>query len=529
MDQTTQGTRSLWMNVLARPAPELTGDRRAEVVVVGAGIAGLTTAYLLSKAGHEVLVLDQGGVGHGMTARTTAHLSTALDDRWYKLIAQSGEADAMTAADAFLRHVDFVEEVQRDENIECDFARVDGYLFLADGDERATLEKELDAAHKLGLADVTFDEDCPMRELTSRPCLKFPRQARFHPLKYLDGLARCIKAGGGQIMRAHVNAVWDGDTVTVECEGGLKVQADSAVIATNTPINDRVVIHTKQAPYRSYAVAGTVPAGSVPDVLAWDTGDPYHYIRLQPGEDGTDILIVGGEDHKSGQAHDGASRFQKLEIWAVARFPEITRFTARWSGQVMESADFLGYLGQNPGDKNVFVITGDSGMGMTHGTIGGMIVSDLILGKKNPWAGLFDPARVTPKAAGRFARENLNVAAQYAEYVMPGDVGDVAAIPAGGGAIVRRGAAKHAVYRRADGTLVEKSAVCPHMGCLVSWNPVETCWDCPCHGSQFSAEGEVINGPATVGLASIDKQSRSAHSNDRSAHGRDTDRPSHRT
>jgi glycine/D-amino acid oxidase-like deaminating enzyme/nitrite reductase/ring-hydroxylating ferredoxin subunit len=514
MDQTTQGTRSLWMDELARPAPELTSNRRAEIVVVGAGIAGLTTAYLLAKAGREVLVLDQGGVGHGMTARTTAHLSTALDDRWYKLIAQSGEADAMTAADAFVRHIDFIENVQRLENIACDFARVDGYLVLADGDERATLEKELDAARKLALADVTLNDACPMTEVTARPCLKFPRQGRFHPLKYLDGLARCVKRDGGQILRAHVTAVWDGDAVTVECDGGLKIQADSAVIATNTPINDRVVIHTKQAPYRSYVIVATVPKGAVPDVLVWDTGDPYHYVRLQPGEGDTDTLIIGGEDHKSGQAHDGASRFQKLELWALARFPEIKRFTTRWSGQVMESADFLGYLGQNPGDKNVFVITGDSGMGMTHGTIGGMIVSDLILGKKNPWAGVFDPARVTPKAAGRFARENLNVAAQYAEYVMPGDVGDVAAIPPGGGAIVRRGATKHAVHRRADGTLVEKSAVCPHMGCLVSWNPVETCWDCPCHGSQFSAEGEVINGPATVGLSAIDKPSRAAHGHD---------------
>jgi glycine/D-amino acid oxidase-like deaminating enzyme/nitrite reductase/ring-hydroxylating ferredoxin subunit len=522
MDQTTQGTRSLWMDELPRPAPELTSSRRADVVVVGAGIAGMTTAYLLAKAGREVLVLDQGGVGHGMTARTTAHLATALDDRWYQLINLRGEGDALVAADAFVRHVSFIEEVQKAEAIDCDFARVDGYLVLGDGDDRATLEKELAAAHKVGLADVDIDHPCPLDHLTSGPCLKFPRQARFHPLKYLEGLARCIKRDRGQIMRAHVTAVWDGDTVTVECEGGIKVMADSAVIATNTPINDRVVIHTKQAPYRSYAVAGTIPKDSVPDVLAWETGMPYHYVRLQPNDDTTDLLIVGGEDHKSGQAHDGAARFQRLEVWAMARFPQIQRFVARWSGQIMESADGLGYLGQNPGDQNVFVISGDSGMGMTHGTIGGMIVSDLILGKTNPWAALFDPARVTPKAAGRFARENLNVVAQFKEYVTPGDVDDVTAIPPGGGAIVRRGAVKHAVYRRADGSLVEKSAVCPHMGCLVSWNPVETCWDCPCHGSQFSAEGEVINGPATVGLSATERGGRPAHDDEK-------ERPASRT
>jgi glycine/D-amino acid oxidase-like deaminating enzyme/nitrite reductase/ring-hydroxylating ferredoxin subunit len=510
------------MDELPRTAPALTSNRRADVVVVGAGIAGLTSAYLLAKAGREVLVLDLGGVGHGMTARTTAHLATALDDRWYKLISQRGEADAMIAADAFLRHIDFIEEIQRAESIACDFARVDGYLVLGEGDGREILEKELEACHKVGLADVDLDHLCLLNQLTTRACLRFPRQGRFHPLKYLEGLARCIKRDGGQILRAHVTGVADGDTVTVECEGGIVVHADHVIIATNTPINDRVVIHTKQAPYRSYAVAASVPSGSVPDVLAWDTGSPYHYVRLQPGDDGNDTLIVGGEDHKSGQAHDGATRFQRLEVWSIARFPQIERFTARWSGQVMESADFLGYLGQNPGDQNVFVITGDSGMGMTHGTIGGMICSDLILGKKNPWADLFDPARVTPRAAGRFARENLNVVAQFKEYVTPGDVDDVAVIPAGGGAIVRRGAAKHAVFRRADGTLVEKSAVCPHMGCLVAWNPVETCWDCPCHGSQFSAEGEVINGPATVGLSAIERGGRAAHE-----HGEE--RPTSRT
>lgn len=517
MDQTSQGTRSLWMDELPRLAPVLTISRRADVVVVGAGIAGLTAAYLLARSGREVVVLDNGGVGHGMTARTTAHLATALDDRWFRLISLRGEADAMIAADAFLRHVDFIERVQKEESIPCDFARVDGYLVLGMGDDTSTLERELEATHKVGMADVEMNSGCPLRQLSSGPCLRFPRQGRFHPLKYLEGLAGCVRRDGGHVYRAHATNVMDGDIVTVECEGGVKVQADYAVIATNTPINDRVVIHTKQAPYRSYVVAAAVPANAVPDVLCWDTGMPYHYMRLQPGAEGTgtDTLIVGGEDHKSGQIHDGAVRFQRLEAWALARFPQIERFTARWSGQVMESADYLGYLGQNPGDQNVFVITGDSGMGMTHGTIGGMIVSDLILGKKNPWAALFDPARVTPKAAGRFARENLNVVAQFKDYVTAGDVDDVAKIPPGGGAIVRRGAAKHAVYRRLDGTLVEKSAVCPHMSCIVSWNSIESCWDCPCHGSQFAAEGEVINGPATVGLSAVERGSRSAHDHER--------------
>jgi nitrite reductase/ring-hydroxylating ferredoxin subunit len=272
-------------------------------------------------------------------------------------------------------------------------------------------------------------------------------------------------------------------------------------VATNAPVNNLLILHTKQAPYMTYVIAAPVPAGSVPDILAWDTGDPYHYIRLQ-GE----LLIVGGEDHKSGQAADSPQRYQRLEAWTRARFPMLGQVAFQWGGQVMEPADYLGFIGRNPlDDENIFVVTGDSGMGLTHGTIAGILLTDLIMGRENAWESAYSPSRVPLRAAGEMAKEDLNMAAQYGDWLTGGDVASVADIPAGQGAIVRRGLEKLAVYKDEDGTVHERVAACPHLGCVVQWNPGAQTWDCPCHGSRFDAHGRVINGPANRDLASPER------------------------
>lgn len=238
--------------------------------------------------------------------------------------------------------------------------------------------------------------------------------------------------------------------------------------------------------------------------LYWDTLDPYHYVRLQPMKDGGgeyDLLLVGGEDHKTGQASNTEERHASLEEWARERFPAMQRVEFTWAGQVMEAMDGLAFIGRNPLDKdNVFIVTGDSGMGMTHGTIAGILLTDLISGKENPWAKLYDPSRKTIRAAGEFVKENLNVAAQYADWVTGGDVSSADEIAKDDGAILRRGLTKLAVFRDDKGTLHECSAVCPHLGCIVAWNSSEKTWDCPCHGSRFDKLGKVIVGPANTDL-----------------------------
>jgi Rieske Fe-S protein len=212
------------------------------------------------------------------------------------------------------------------------------------------------------------------------------------------------------------------------------------------------------------------------------------------------VLIVGGEDHRTGQAHDTDARFDCLEEWARERFPQIEHTDFRWSGQVMEPVDGLGFIGRNPGSENIFIATGDSGHGLTHGTIAGMLIRDLIDGADSPWKRLYDPSRKTLKAAREFARYNLNVARQYLGVVTAGESRSPESIPHGTGAVIRRGVEKIAVYCDEDGQRHEYSAVCPHLGCIVDWNETEKTWDCPCHGSRFSCDGKVINGPANSGL-----------------------------
>jgi Rieske Fe-S protein len=239
----------------------------------------------------------------------------------------------------------------------------------------------------------------------------------------------------------------------------------------------------------------------VHQALYWDTADPYHYVRIQKGPR-EDFILIGGEDHKTGQNEDSANRYRRLESWARKRFRSITSFDYCWSGQVMEPADGLAFIGRNPLDEpNVFIATGDSGQGMTHGTIAGMLLTDLIMGRPNPWTELYDPSRINIRAIGKVAQENLNAAAQYGAWVTGGDVDSVDLIPRDSGGILRRGLRKMAVYKDAGGVVHERSAVCPHMGCIVHWNGGEKTWDCPCHGSRFGRLGDVINGPANRGLA----------------------------
>jgi Rieske Fe-S protein len=334
--------------------------------------------------------------------------------------------------------------------------------------------------------------------------LRYANQARFHPFKYLEGLTAAFKQIGGKIFTdSHVDQITGGESAKVKV-GNHAVSADAVVVATNSPINDRVAIHTKQAPYMTYVVGARVARGSVEDALIWDTLDAYHYVRLQPLDDESDLLIIGGEDHKTGQADDTDERHQRLIEWAQQRFP-LGEVEFTWAGQWMESIDGLAYIGRNPLDENnVYVVTGDSGMGMTHGTIAGMLLTDLILGRENPWEALYDPSRKNVAAAGPFLKENLNVANQYLDWVTPGEVESTDRIALGTGAVIRRGMAKIAACRDDDGKLTELSAVCPHLGCVVHWNNAERSWDCPCHGSRFHADGEVINGPANENLSPVE-------------------------
>ena len=382
-------TASVWMGAADVPSrPALAKDIAADVCVVGAGIAGLTTAYLLAEEGRSVVVLDDGPIGSGETSRTTAHLVNALDDRYFEIESMHGAKGAQFAAASHTAAIDRIEAIVARENIECDFERLDGFLFVPPGDSIDVLDKELAAAHRAGLTGVERVERAPLRGFDTGASLRFPRQGQFHPLKYLSALAQAIEEKGGRIFNAtHAEQFKDGDGISgrVKTTKGPVVWAGAIVVATNTPVNDWVAIHTKQAAYRTYVIGVRVLSGSVTRALYWDTPDPYHYVRLQDrGSD--EVLIVGGEDHKTGQADNADERFDRLEAWTRERWPMAEEVEFHWSGQVMEPIDSLAFIGRNPGDKNIYVVTGDSRNGMTHGTIAGILLTDLIMGRENEWS-----------------------------------------------------------------------------------------------------------------------------------------------
>ena len=502
-----QRSRSLWMDVEVAPnARQLEGDQSCDTIVIGAGIAGISTAYELAIQGQKITVVDRGPIAGGITARTSAHLAPLCDDLTSAMIRLRGEEISRAFYESQAAAVDRIEEIQKTEEIACDFRRLDGYLFQALNTDSAIIDDELDAVRKVGapvhrLVGVEALAHCEQQHV-----LRYPRQGTFHPLKYLQGLVSAIEARGGLLYAGTVvHAVEEqGDgTVVVKTDRG-NITGAAAVVATNSPINNAVALHTKMAPYRTYAMAMRIKRGALPDALYWDTLDPYHYVRLQPGDGQTDYVIVGGADHKSGEADDADNRFQALEAWARTLIPALGEVCHRWSGQVLDTIDYAAFIGRNPGHEHIYVHTGDSGQGMTHGVVGSLINSSMILGMTPKWIDVYEPARKTPSAIGNFLRENTTLVKNIAEYLAPGELSSLDDLKPGHGAIVRQGLSKIAAYRDDHGELHKRSAACTHVGCHLHWNSFERCWDCPCHGSHFAADGTPLNAPAISALAKAD-------------------------
>ena len=505
MELVKSGTQSLWQSEDLPFLSALSSHQHCDVCVIGAGISGLTTAYMLLRSGKSVVVLERDGLGHGQTGLTSAHLSDALDDGLAELRRLHGANGLKLAVHSHSQAIDTIEAIAQRERIECEFRRVDGFLFLGEGDEISSLEEEQEAAEEAGLSGVELLPAAPSRLFSSGPCLKFPQQAVFHPLKYLHGLARAIQAMGGKIY-AHTEAteLEGGRPARVSTNRGFNVVCESLVVAASVPFNDRVAVHTKMAPYRTYCIGLRVPREKVDPLLLWDTSDPYRYLRFERDANGEDILILGGEDHRTGQEPLHADPFGALHAWARHRLGLEAPMVYSWSGQVLEPSDGLAFIGRNPGDEeNVYIVTGDSGHGLTHGTIAGLLLSDLICGRENPWEKLYDPSRLNLRSLPTYLYEAYQSTAPYSDWVKPGDVSSIDDIPKGEGAVIRDGLQKVAVFRDSFGRPHCYSAVCPHLNGIVHWNSAEKTWDCPCHGSRFDKFGNVINGPAATGLREI--------------------------
>ena len=497
-------SKSLWMDVDVMPAAgSLPGDLECEVAIIGSGIAGLSTAYELSGRGKSVAVIDRGAIAGGMTSRTSAHLAPLCDDLVSEMTKIKGQEETKLFCDSQAAAVDRIEDIQRREGIDCDFRRLDGYLFQGRDMPASIIDEELEAVRSVG-APVHRLVGVPLNNCENRHVLKYHQQATFHPQKYLAGVAEVCRHNGVKFFRdttvEEVNE--DGGIVSIKTSRGT-VRAQHAVVATNSSISDRFAIHTKTAPYRTYVMAFEIKRGALLDALYWDTEEPYHYVRIQPGPGSTDYVLVGGEDHKSGRPDDANERFKRLETWARELIPGLGKETHRWSGQVLDTIDYAGFIGRDPGGKNIFVSMGDSGQGLTHGVAGAMLNAALILGEQHPWQNLYNPTRVPLKAAKNYLRENATTLTNLAEYIAPGELRSLDQLRRGQGAIIRHGLEKIAAFRDEDGRLHLNSAKCTHIGCHLHWNDFETCWDCPCHGSMFDVDGNPINAPAVGRLGAV--------------------------
>jgi glycine/D-amino acid oxidase-like deaminating enzyme/nitrite reductase/ring-hydroxylating ferredoxin subunit len=493
-------TQPYWIDSASLPKfPKLDRDEEVDVAIVGAGITGLTAAYLLTLDGRRVALLERERCAQIDTGHTTAHLTMITDKPLSALVKRFGRDHAQAAWEAGLAAIGQIEAIVTDLDLACDFAWVPGYLHTPTAqpggdDARQSLREEAWLVSELGF-DASFLEEVPF---AGGPGIRVDGQARFHPRKYLAGLARAIADRGGMIFE-HSAADSFGDGPRSITSNGHTLSCADIVLATHTPLMgntsllDATLFQTKLSLYTSYAIGGRVEKGLIPDALFWDTADPYHYLRIEPHRD-HDVVIFGGEDHKTGQSSNTAECFSRLEQ-ALTSLVASIEITHRWSGQVIETVDGLPFIGETA--PHQFAGTGYAGNGMTFGTLAGMMAADRIAGRVNPWSTLFDPSRKTIGGLWDYVKENKDYPYYLVRDRFAGTEGkSVRSVPRGSGQVLDLDGHAVAVYRDERGKVTKRSAVCTHMGCLVDWNGAERTWDCPCHGSRFKPDGAVIAGPA---------------------------------
>jgi len=482
---------SIWENVSPRRFEGLRQDIETNVCIVGGGITGLSCAYQLAKRGHPVTLVESFMIGSGQTSRTTAHLSSIPELPIQEVVKYLDCRYLQAYMDAETRAIEEISSIVSLEGIPCDFENLDGYYFQGNNVKKDFLDKEVRAARQCGI-ELQMIPEVPLLK-DKRAGILYKDQAQFHPLKYLQGLLRVLKELGVQIYEeTQITEFREEDSgVTLRTDSGQKIRAKRVIVATDSPVNNLISIHTKQFAYRTYAISLKSPASVEKPILLSDTESPYHYVRFYE-----DQVIVGGEDHRVGHepTHDP---FKALERWARENFDGLGELSYTWSGQVFEPADKLPYIGLSPGQKRVYIATGFSGQGMTNATISSLLLADLIEKKTHPWEKLFDPSRVAiTSRLMESMKEGMTTALNYADYLKPAEVERPEEVPLDHGCLMQKGLTKACVYHNNKDGFEVRTAICTHLGGIVHWNDIEKTWDCPAHGSRFNTKGKAIEGPA---------------------------------
>ncbi len=499
-------TQSIWKSTASkRNFPRLNEHINTEIAIVGGGITGITTAYLLAKSGKKVVLLEAGTISGGTTGDSTGNLYAMVDKRLHHIQSKWNEDTASKVAQSRGQAVNMVEELVNKYQIDCSFKRVPWYLFSETEKKDETIEKEVKTAahYRLPVEEV---QNLPIPVKVSK-AIKVEGQAQFNPAAFVRGLAEKIDSANCRIFEnSEVHHIEKEEDLVLSTDSGT-VTAKKVILATHTP-KGIYGLQTALYPYREYAIAAKLNSGDFPDGIYWDTEADFHTSMrtYSKGEDNY-VLVLGGH-HKVGQEDDYSRFFRKLEQNTRKHF-DVASIDYEWSAQHYKPADGLPYIGESS-DDNIFVATGFSTDGLTYGVLSAMILNDQLNDRENEWSDLYKASRFTPvKSAKNFIKENLNVAKQYIKD-LPGkaEAGSFDEIAAGQGKVVEVENEKWAVFKDEKGQVHCQSAVCTHMDCIVDWNDAEKSWDCPCHGSRFKATGEVIEGPAFLPLAPKDPAAR---------------------
>jgi len=494
---------SIWQsNTDDYSSTKLPGITEYDVIIIGAGITGVTTALLLQQAGKSCILAEAANPGFGTTGGTTAHLNTFYDTPYYKIIKDFGEENAKLVAQGARAAIGLIKNNITTHNIECGFEEKDAYLFSLNEKQDKELEDIIESAKQVGVSmDLTSGNPFPIPHLK---VARIPDQAQFNPMQYLFGLLKAFEDAGGKLVEScRVNEIKESEILVVHTSLGV-IKARAAIYATHIPPGVNI-LHFRCAPYRSYVLGIRLKHEDYPLSLGYDMNDPYHYYRTQM-VDGQNYLIVGGEDHKTGHEENTEVCFQRLESHARTYF-RVEEVAFRWSSQYYEPTDGLPYIGNLPGHGgNMYVATGYGGNGMIYGTLAGLILSNILVNGESIYQDLLDPNRLKPIAGfTNFVKEGADVVKHLVSSMFPHDqLKELAALATGEAKIVKYEGHVMGLYKDESGKLHAVNSACPHIKCTVGWNSAERSWDCPCHGSRFSYEGKLLTAPALHDLQQID-------------------------